>query len=91
MRKIFMAASLCFAFAAQAQKIPDARPYAKSITSEDLKKHLYTIAGPDYEGRETATPGQHKVADYIENHFKSLGLQPGNGDPTPRTRFWSVT
>ena len=80
MRKIFIAASLCFAFAAPAQKIPDARPYAKNITADDLKKHLYTIAGPDYEGRETATPGQHKVADYIENHFKSLGLQPGNGE-----------
>ncbi|HEV9036441.1 MAG TPA: M28 family peptidase [Puia sp.] len=80
MRKIFIAASLCFAFAAQAQKIPDARPYAKTITADDLKKHLYIVASADFEGRETATEGQHKVADYIENHFKSLGLQPGNGD-----------
>lgn len=80
MRKIFFAASLCIAFAAQAQKIPDARPYAKSITADDLKKHLYIVAGADFEGRETATEGQHKVADYIENHFRSLGLQPGNGE-----------
>ena len=80
MRKILVVGSLCFAFAAQAQKIPDARPFAKTITADDLKKHLYIIAGPDYEGRETATEGQHKVADYIENHFKSLGLQPGNGE-----------
>ena len=30
------------------------------------------------EGRETATEGQRKAAAYIENHFKSLGLLPGN-------------
>ena len=80
MRKILIAASLCLASAAQAQKIPDARPYAKTITAEDLKKHLYIVASADFEGRETATEGQHKVADYIEDHFKSMGLQPGNGD-----------
>jgi len=66
--------------AAQAQKIPDPRPFAKSITADDLKKHLYIIAGPEFEGRETATEGQHKAAAYIENHFRSLGLLPGNGD-----------
>jgi hypothetical protein len=38
------------------------------------------VASADFEGRETATEGQHKAAAYIENHFKSLGLLPGNGD-----------
>ncbi|HXB94771.1 MAG TPA: M28 family peptidase, partial [Puia sp.] len=80
MRKIFLAAGLCTAIAAQAQKIPDPRPFAKTITAEDLKKHLYIVASADFEGRETATEGQHKVANYIEDHFKSLGLQPGNGE-----------
>ncbi|MEI9807178.1 MAG: M28 family peptidase [Bacteroidota bacterium] len=32
------------------------------------------------EGRDTPSPGLEKAADYIENHFKSLGLLPGNGD-----------
>ena len=80
MRKIIVFAALCVAVTAQAQKIPDARPFAKTVTADDLKKHLYIVASADFEGRETATEGQHKVADYIENHFKSLGLQPGNGD-----------
>jgi hypothetical protein len=80
MRKLLLLLSLCSAGAAQAQKIPDPRPFAKTITAEDLKKHLYIIAGADFAGRETATEGQHKAAAYIENHFKSLGLLPGNGD-----------
>jgi hypothetical protein len=29
-------------------------------------------------GRNTPSPGLEKAADYIENHFKSLGLFPGN-------------
>src|SRR6478672_8914867 len=52
--------------------------FAKTITAEDLKKHLFIVAGPEMEGRETATPGQKKAAAYIESQFRSLGLQPGN-------------
>ncbi|MGZ3849657.1 MAG: M28 family peptidase [Flavisolibacter sp.] len=52
--------------------------YAKTITPEDLKKRLYIVAGPEMEGRETATPGQKKAAAYIESQFRALGLQPGN-------------
>lgn len=53
--------------------------FAGTITADDLRKHLTIIAGPEMEGRETATEGQRKAAAYIENYFKSLGLQPGNG------------
>src|SRR5580692_4165292 len=80
MRKFLLLLSIVGAAATQAQKIPDPRPFAKAITADDLKKHLYIVAGPDFEGRETATEGQHKAAAYIENHFRSLGFLPGNGD-----------
>jgi hypothetical protein len=53
--------------------------FLKSISTNDLKKHLYYIAGPETEGRGTGTPGLAKAALYIENHFKQLGLQPVNG------------
>lgn len=72
---------LCFTgavFFCNAQKKTDPVVFGKSIKSENLQKHLYLIAGPDFEGRETATPGQRKTADYIENYFRSHGLGPGN-------------
>lgn len=53
---------------------------AATITAEDMKKHLYIIASKEMEGRDTPSPGLDKAADYIENHFRSLGLKPGNGD-----------
>ena len=56
----------------------DPKKYAASITPEDLSRHLYIVAGAEMEGRETATEGQKKAAAYIENHFRSLGLLPGN-------------
>src|SRR5258708_6062086 len=80
MRRLLLLLSVCLAGVAQAQKIPDPRPFAKTITADDLKKHLYIVAGKEFEGRETATEGQRKAAAYIENDFKNLGLRPGNGD-----------
>ena len=61
-------------------KTPDPQKYATTITTEDLSRHLYIIAGKEMQGRETATEGQRKAAAYIEAQFKSMGLLPGNGD-----------
>ncbi len=68
-------------FVATAQKKDKAAmKAAASITAEDMKKHLYIIAGKEMEGRDTPSPGLEKAADYIEAHFKALGLLPGNKD-----------
>jgi hypothetical protein len=77
MKKLLMLVLAASTLTGFAQKTPKPEPFAKTITAEDLKKHLYTIAGPEMEGRETATPGQKKAAAYIEQHFRQLGLQPG--------------
>jgi hypothetical protein len=78
MRKLFLLAGLFIFSFAQAQKTINPKPFANSITSDDLKKHLYTVAGKEMEGRLTASEGQRKAATYIENQFKTLGLLPGN-------------
>lgn len=49
--------------------------YAKTITDSDLKEHLSVLASDEYEGRETGEKGQKMAAEYIANHFKSLGLE----------------
>lgn len=78
MRRMLLIMALAAATTASAQKIADPRPFATTITQDDLKKHLYIVAGKEMQGRETATEGQRKAAAYIEEQFKALGLQPGN-------------
>jgi Peptidase family M28 len=78
MRKLLIALLLLLPVFAMAQKKMNAATFAKTITADDLKKHLYIVAGKEMEGRETATPGQKKAAAYIENQFHTLGLMPGN-------------
>ncbi len=78
MKHFFLFVALLTTAISHAQKMADPRPFAATITEEDLKRHLYIIAGKDFEGRETATEGQRKAAAYIEKDFASLGLQPGN-------------
>lgn len=80
MKKIFLLFFTGSAVIALAQSGPKPDAYAKTISAADMKKHLYIVASPEMEGRETGTEGQRKAAAYIEEHFKSLGLKPGNGD-----------
>jgi hypothetical protein len=80
MRKFLLPALWVVSFCATAQNKNSPSFFAASITADDMKRHLYTIAGPEMEGRDTPSPGLEKAANYIEAHFKSLGLMPGNKD-----------
>lgn len=53
-----------------------AERYAREITAERLKTHLYILAHDSLEGRETGMPGQKKAATYIADYFSSLGVPP---------------
>lgn len=45
------------------------------IDSATVRKHLYTLASDDMQGRRTGTEGIEKAAQYIESEFKRIGLQ----------------
>ncbi|MBK7290216.1 MAG: M28 family peptidase [Chitinophagaceae bacterium] len=60
------------------KKDKNAQKAAATITVDDMKRHLYIIAGPEMEGRNTPSEGLNRAADYIESQFKSFGLVPGN-------------
>lgn len=64
-------------FPGYSQVVNDPTPFAQSITTTGLKKHLLVLASDSLEGRETATGGQRKAANYIEEQFRLLGLKPG--------------
>lgn len=41
---------------------------------ERLREHVVTLASPDFQGRRG--PGAEKAADYVENAFRGLHLEP---------------
>jgi len=80
-RNLFALLLLCSPVLVIAQKKDKtAEKMAKTITVEDMKKHLYVIASKEMEGRETPSAGLDKAAAYIESQFRAMGLLPGNKD-----------
>ena len=59
--------------------VPDPAPFGSTITADDLKPLVETLAGAAMQGRETGEEGQRKAADYIAAQFKAMGL-PAIGD-----------
>ena len=47
------------------------------ISLEGLRRHMEYLASDETEGRRTATVGYVKAADYVVQHLKSIGLEPG--------------
>ncbi|WP_372919956.1 M28 family metallopeptidase [Salegentibacter sp.] len=52
----------------------DPMEYANTITSQELKDHLYVFADDDFEGRNTGEPGQKKAAEYLRAEFINLNI-----------------
>ncbi len=46
----------------------------ESISSTDLKKHLYIIASDEMEGRETGSDGQKKAGKYMMEEYRKMGV-----------------
>ncbi|KDN54399.1 M28 family metallopeptidase [Flavobacterium seoulense] len=44
--------------------------YSKTITAEELKKHLYIVASDSMEGRETGSIGQKKAGKYLISEYQ---------------------
>ncbi len=60
---------LAFAFSATAQ-----------TSTDNLKKHIYFLAGKKLQGRGTGSKGEKLASAYIAKQFKSYGLLPKGDD-----------
>lgn len=56
------------------------QPDESLITKEMLAPHIETLASDEFEGRAPSTPGEVKTINYLQEQFRELGVQPGNGD-----------
>ncbi|AOW19420.1 M28 family metallopeptidase [Urechidicola croceus] len=54
--------------------------FAKTITTEDAKKHILILASDEFEGRRTGEKGQKLAAEYLVNEYKSYGISGVYGE-----------
>lgn len=45
-----------------------------------FRQAVSTLASDDFKGRKPFTQGEELTLNYLEEQFKAIGLQPGNGD-----------
>jgi len=73
---------VCINFAGYAQEI--AHPLLPStweIKSEELLGYVKELAGPEYQGRLTGSPGYRKASEFVADRFAQWGLKPAcNGE-----------
>ena len=61
-------------------QIQKAKKFAKTITAEELKEHLYVYASDEFEGRNTGAEGQKKAVEYLRNFYIKNEIEPGDPD-----------
>ncbi|WGH75400.1 M28 family peptidase [Tenacibaculum tangerinum] len=57
------------------------------IDSVLVRKHVYTLASDEMEGRRPGTEGMEKATQYIENEYKRIGLKTFDTLTTYRQNF----
>ena len=54
--------------------------YASLVDSTDIKYFLTELASDKFLGRKPCTEGEPITINFLQDEFKKMGLQPGNGD-----------
>lgn len=49
--------------------------YANTITSNELKTHLYKFASNEFEGRKVGEKGQKKASKFLESYYIKQGIK----------------
>ena len=72
---------LAFLFSVNSfSQLKKADKFAKTITAEELKEHLYIYASDEFEGRNTGAEGQKKAVEYLRKFYIENEIEPGDPD-----------
>src|ERR1700712_1835843 len=50
-----------------------------AFSADSLGSHIAVLSGDDFMGRKPFTAGETKAIAYLQEQFKIVGLEPGNG------------
>ena len=60
--------------------------YSKTITSRELKEHLYIFASDEFNGRKAGSPGQKKGVNFIKDYYISKQIP----SPYPDSSYFQL-
>jgi Zn-dependent M28 family amino/carboxypeptidase len=69
---------------------PAVPPPSTDIDETLYRNGIWMLASEQFEGRKPGTPGADKTVAFLADHFRNLGLKPGNVDGKPATFFQQV-
>lgn len=52
---------------------------APAFSTDSLVRHIKILSADSFEGRKPFTEGEKKTIGYLEEQFRQLGAEPGNG------------
>lgn len=75
-----IAAGLALLSSCQPKNAANEETALSAFSKDSLAQHIKTLASDEFMGRKPFTTGETKTIDYLQKEFKSLGLEPGNGN-----------
>src|ERR1700712_5376436 len=51
-----------------------------AFSADSLGSHIAVLSGDDFMGRKPFSEGEKKTIKYLQEQFRSAGLEPGNGN-----------
>jgi Zn-dependent M28 family amino/carboxypeptidase len=51
-----------------------------AINKDSLSAHIKTLSSNEFKGRRPFTEGETKTVNFLQRAYKSMGLEPGNGN-----------
>ena len=61
-------------------KVPDNNDGLAAFSADSLIKHVSELASDSFFGRKPFTEGEKRTVSYLQEQFKNVGLEPGNGN-----------
>lgn len=72
---------LAFATACStSESVLDDNEGLSTFSADSLKKHVAILASDEFMGRKPFTEGETKTIDYLQQQYRAVGLEPGNGN-----------
>ena len=63
-----------------ASKAPDHEDGLAAFSADSLIKNITVLASDSFLGRKPFTAGEKRTVDYLQQQFRNVGLEPGNGN-----------